>query len=105
MIWRDHEFGHETVSEVVEVGKNVAGLSVGDRVFPNLGNTHRDRNRMATVGGFSEYIYVPQCELGYSVLPIDRDLPLKTAVLLEPFTVGTRGVKELNPQPGQTAVG
>lgn len=28
------EFGHEMVSEVVQVGKNVKGISVGDRVYP-----------------------------------------------------------------------
>lgn len=104
MIWRDHEFGHEIVSEVVEMGRNVTGLQLGDRVFPNQGNVYRDRNRMATVGGFSEYIHVVQCEVGYSVLKIDNDIPLKTTVLLEPFVIGTRGVKGLNPGPGKTAI-
>ena len=61
MIWQDHEFGHESVSEVVELGKNVKDLRLGDHVFPNQGKALRDMKRMATVGGFSEYIRIPQC--------------------------------------------
>src|SRR5579871_2850425 len=104
MIWKDHEFGHESVSEIVEMGKNVKGLKLGDHVFPNQGKALRDMNRMATVGGFSEYIRIPRCEVGYSVLKIDNDIPLKTAVLVEPFVIGTRAAKSLNPGPDKTAI-
>src|SRR5258706_6988502 len=97
MIWQDHEFGHEAVSEIVEMGRNVQGLALGDHVFVNQGKALRDMNRMATVGGFSEYIRIPQCEAGYSVLPIDNDLPARTAVLVEPFVVGARGAESLAP--------
>jgi threonine dehydrogenase-like Zn-dependent dehydrogenase len=104
MIWKDHEFGHEAISEIVELGANVKGLAVGDHVFVNQGKGLRDMSRMATVGGFSEYIRIPQCELGYSVLPVDNDLPVKSAVLIEPFVVGTRGAKSLEPGQGKTAI-
>jgi threonine dehydrogenase-like Zn-dependent dehydrogenase len=104
MIWRDHEFGHESISEVVEIGKNVQGLELGDHVFPNQGAALRDPKRMATVGGFSEFIRVPQCEVGYSVLKIDNDLPVRSAVLFEPFLVGTRAARNLDPGPGKTAI-
>jgi 2-desacetyl-2-hydroxyethyl bacteriochlorophyllide A dehydrogenase len=104
MIWRDHEFGHEAISEVVEIGRNVTGLEIGDHVFPNYEKALRDPMRMATVGGFSEYIRIPQCEVGYSVLKIDNDIPLTTAVLFEPFVIGTRGAKSVNPAPGNTAI-
>jgi threonine dehydrogenase-like Zn-dependent dehydrogenase len=102
-IWKDHEFGHEMVSEVVEIGKNVTGLKLGDHVFPNMDKAKRDRNRVSTVGGFSEYVYIPQCEVGYSVLMIPNDIPLKAATLIEPFVIGTRGAKSLEPGPGKTA--
>jgi threonine dehydrogenase-like Zn-dependent dehydrogenase len=103
-IWRDSEFGHEMVSEVVEIGKNVQGLQLGDRVFPNMDKAKRDRMRVCTVGGFSEYVRIPQCEVGYSVIKIDKSVPLEAAVLLEPFVVGAKGVKALNPGQGKTAV-
>jgi threonine dehydrogenase-like Zn-dependent dehydrogenase len=104
MIWKDHEFGHEALSEVIEIGRNVTGLELGDHVFANQGKALRDMNRMATVGGFSEYIHVPQCEVGYSVLKIDNDIPVRTAVLFEPFVVGTRGALSLEPGPGKSAI-
>ena len=104
MIWKDHEFGHEMVSEVVEIGKNVKGLSIGDHVFPNMGNAFRDRMRMATVGGFSEYIKIIQCEVGFSLIKIDNDIPAKTAILLEPFVIGTRVAESLKPGPGKTCI-
>lgn len=104
MIWPGFEFGHEAISEVVEIGRNVQGLKIGDRVFPNQGKALRDMSRMGTVGAFSEYIRVPQCEVGYSVLPIDNELPAKMAVLFEPFVIGLRAAKSLQPEPGQTAI-
>jgi threonine dehydrogenase-like Zn-dependent dehydrogenase len=102
-VWKDHEFGHEMISEVVEIGKNVKGLKIGDHVFPNMDKAKRDRRRVATVGGFSEYIHIPQCEVGYSVLMIPNEIPPKAATLIEPFVIGTRGAKSLDPGPGKTA--
>jgi len=104
MVWKDHEFGHEAISEVVEIGRNVKGLAIGDHVFPNYDKALRDPMRVATVGGFSEFIRIPQCEVGYSVLKIDNDIPLKTAVLFEPFVIGTRAARSLAPGPGKTAI-
>ncbi len=103
-IWIDEEFGHEAISEVVQLGKDVRGLKVGDRVFVNTDKAMRDPRRVSATGGFSNYLRIPQCEVGYSLLPIDADLPLRTAVLFEPFVIGIRGVKVLNPQPGDSAV-
>lgn len=104
MIWKDSEFGHEMISEVVEIGKNVKDIAIGDYVFPNMGQAKRDRMRMATVGGFSEYIHIPQFEIDYSAIKIDKDLPLMSSVLLEPFVVGTRGAKGTNPGPDKTGI-
>jgi threonine dehydrogenase-like Zn-dependent dehydrogenase len=104
MIWKDHEFGHEAVSEVVEMGKNVRDLKLGDHVFVNQGKALRDMKRMATVGGFSEYIRIPRCEVGYSVFKIDNDIAIKSAVLVEPFVIGTRAARSLNPGPDKTAI-
>jgi 2-desacetyl-2-hydroxyethyl bacteriochlorophyllide A dehydrogenase len=103
-IWIGEEFGHEAISEVVELGKDVKGLNVGDRVFVNTDKAFRDPRRVSAAGGFSHYLKIPQCEVGYSLLPINADLPLKTAVLFEPFVIGTRGVKALSPKPGDNAI-
>jgi len=103
MIWKDHEFGHEAISEVVAVGRNVQGLAVGDRVFATS-DSLRDFHRAATIGGFSQYIRIPQCELGYSLIRIDNDLPLRSAVLFEPFVIATRAVRNLQSGPGKSAI-
>lgn len=113
-VWRDHEFGHEIVSEVVEVGKNVTDVKVGDWVFPNLGYAHHDRGRMATVGGFSEYLYLPDFRLDGdfaintveaqpSAILLDKSLGIKNLCLLEPFAVGTKAAGSLKGR-GTTAV-
>jgi threonine dehydrogenase-like Zn-dependent dehydrogenase len=103
-IWIDEEFGHEAISEVVELGRDVTGLKVGDRVFVNQDKAMRDPRRVSATGGFSNYLRIPQCEVGYSLLPIDNALPARTAVLFEPFVIGTRGVKGLSPGHGESAI-
>lgn len=99
MIWKDHEFGHEMVSEVIEVGKNVKGIQVGEWVFPNLGYAYQDHHRMATVGGFSEYLVLPKFTMEGptpSVMKLDKSLGLKNLCLLEPFSVGCKAAADLN---------
>lgn len=103
-IWVDEEFGHEGIAEVVQLGKDVTGLAVGDRVFVNTDRAFRDKRRVSAAGAFSNYLRIPQCEVGYSLLPIDQDLPLRAAVLFEPFVIATRGVRVLEPKPGDHAV-
>ena len=114
MLYSGQEFGHEMVSEVIAVGKNVKGIEVGDWVFPNMGYAHRDRGRMATVGGFSEYLYLPKftlegrcdipvVDLQPSAIKLDKSLGLKNLVLMEPFAVGGKAAKQMEGQ-GTTAV-
>jgi len=103
-IWVDEEFGHEGIAEVVQLGKAVTGLAVGDRVFVNTDRAFRDKRRVSAAGAFSNYLRIPQCEAGYSLLPIDRELPLKAAVLFEPFVIAARGTRFLAPRPGDNAV-
>ncbi len=113
-IYEGYEFGHEMVSEVVEVGKNVVGVKVGDWVWPNLGYAFHDRGRMATCCGFSEYILlpdykaegnydIPMVEYQPSAIQLDKSLPKEDLVLLEPFAVGTKAAYGLKGR-GKTAV-
>lgn len=113
-VWKKHEFGHEMVSEVIEIGKNVKGVELGDWIFPNLGYAFHDRSRMATVGGFSEYLYLPKftlegdfnissADVQPSAIKLDKTLGIKNLCLLEPFAVGTKAAKSLIGR-GTTAV-
>lgn len=98
------EFGHEMVSEVVEVGKNVEGIQVGDRVYPYPIFAKDDPKRPATVGGFSEYVHVPNCKLNWSVFKVDDTISNKVAAMIEPFTVGGHSAKICQPGAGKTAM-
>lgn len=61
------EFGHETVSRVVKVGKNVTDFSVGERVYPYPRYAKGDTKRAGTIGGFSEYILIPNAKRNHSL--------------------------------------
>ena len=59
------EFGHETVSRVVKVGKNITEFSIGERVYPYPRYAKDDTRRAGTIGGFSEYILIPCRKVRY----------------------------------------
>lgn len=98
------EFGHEMVSQVVEVGKNVEGISVGDRVFPYPLYAKDDTKRSGSVGGFSEYVLIPNCRLNHSVYKVDSRISDPVAAMLEPFAVGGQAAILSRPQKGQNAI-
>ena len=98
------EFGHETISKVVKVGKNVKDIEVGQRVYPYPRYVKDDTKRAGTIGGFSEYIQVINCELNKSVYLIDDEISSKVACLIEPFTVGTRAARRSQPKKGENAI-
>ena len=80
------EFGHEMVSEVVQVGKNVKEIHVGERVYPYPLLAKGDPKRAGTTGGFSEYVLIPNAQLNKLVYAVPDQISSKTACLIEPFT-------------------
>lgn len=87
------EFGHETVSRVVSVGKNVTDFVVGERVYPYPRYAKDDTSRAGTIGGFSEYILIPNAKRNHSLYAVDDRISDKLASLIEPFTVGCRAAR------------
>ena len=87
------EFGHETVSRVVKIGKNVTDFSVGERVYPYPLYAKGDTKRAGTIGGFSEYILIPNAKRCHSLYPVNSHISDKAASLTEPFTVGCRAAR------------
>lgn len=87
------EFGHETVSRVVKIGRNVTDFTVGERVYPYPRYAKNDTKRAGTIGGFSEYILVPEAKRMHSLYPVDERISDKLASLIEPFTVGCRAAR------------
>ncbi len=98
------EFGHEMISEVVQVGKNVKEIKVGDRVYPYPLLAKGDRNRAGTTGGFSEYVLIPNAELNKQVYAVCDKIPSREACLIEPFTIGCRAARRANPEKGENAI-
>lgn len=98
------EFGHETVSRIVEVGKNVTDFKVGERVYPYPRFAKNDTRRAGTIGGFSEYILVPSAKREHSLYAVPEEIPDRLACLIEPFTVGCRAARRGEPQQGESAV-
>lgn len=98
------EFGHETISRVAAVGKHVTDFSVGQRVYPYPHYAKNDTSRAGTIGGFSEYILVPQAKKNRSLYFVPDEIPDQLACLIEPFTVGCRAARRDQPKPGEHAV-
>lgn len=87
------EFGHETVSRIVKVGKNVTEFVPGERVYPYPLFAKNDTKRAGTLGGFSEYMLIPKARKNHSLYPVDKRISDKLASLIEPFTVGCRAAR------------
>ena len=92
------EFGHETVSRIVAVGDNVTEFSIGERVYPYPRFATGDTKRAGTIGGFSEYIKIPDAKRNYSLYGVDDSITDKTACLIEPFTVGCPAARRGQPK-------
>ncbi|MGN1451508.1 MAG: zinc-binding dehydrogenase [Eubacteriales bacterium] len=98
------EFGHETVSRVAAVGKNVTEFRVGERVYPYPLYAKDDTRRAGTIGGFSEYILIPNARRNHSLYSVDDAVSDRLACLTEPFTVGCRAARRSVPEPNESAV-
>lgn len=98
------EFGHETISRIVEVGKNVTEFAIGERVYPYPRYAKNDTRRAGTMGGFSEYMLIPEAKRGHSLYAVDDRISDRLACLIEPFTVGCRAARRGRPKAGEKAV-
>ena len=103
-IFPGDEFGHEMVSEVVEVGSDVTSVKPGQRIYPFPLFAKADPGRSGTVGGFSEYMELPHFRLNMSAFPVDDAVSDEAASLIEPLTVGWHAAKLAAPSAEQNAV-
>lgn len=98
------EFGHETVSRVVAIGKKVTDFTLGERVYPYPRYAKGDTKRAGTIGAFSEYIKIPDAKRNHSLYSVDEKISDKTACLIEPFTIGCRTARRAQPKPDEKFV-
>lgn len=105
------QFGHEYAGEIVEVGRNVSRLKVGDRisVLPSSACGHCEvceghgnhvlcRNDPTYVSvGFAELARVP----AYLATPLPSTLSLADGALIEPMAISLYGTQMAAIRPGE----
>lgn len=96
--------GHEGAGEVLEVGSNVQGISVGDRVIVNPMMTPGNIGSGGPEGAFTEELLVREAQLGASILPIPEGIPYDIAAMCEPLAVAMHGVNRAEVKAGDKAV-
>jgi 2-desacetyl-2-hydroxyethyl bacteriochlorophyllide A dehydrogenase len=84
------QFGHEVGARVVEVGSKVEGIKEGDKVFVNP-TFAIEPGKQDMLGGFSEYIRVPNAKVNHSVYVLSDAVTFEEVALIEPMSVGIRG--------------
>lgn len=109
--------GHEFGGEIIQLGENVEGIAVGDRVGvdPTLscgecyycqrgqGNLCERWNGIGVAshpGGFAECVAVP----AKSIYPLPDDMSYADAALIEPISCVVRGFHRLQPQVGESYI-
>lgn len=79
-------------------------FKVGERVYPYPLFARNDTSRAGSMGGFSEYILIPEAKLNHSLYKVPESISDKTAAMIEPFTVGTRAAKQTRINAGENAI-
>ncbi|SDO06750.1 2-desacetyl-2-hydroxyethyl bacteriochlorophyllide A dehydrogenase [Streptomyces sp. cf386] len=97
--------GHEPAGEIVEIGAEVGGLKVGDRVVVNpqgvpsgiigCGGAH---------GAMSEYLLVEEAEIGRNLAVFPGHVPFDVAALNEPMAVARHCVNRSEAGPADKVV-
>ena len=96
--------GHEAAGEIIAVGSNVKGVSVGQRVVINPMQTPSYIGSGGPEGAFTEELLVRDARVGDSLLPIPDDLPFEVAAMTEPLAVALHGVNRMQVKAGDKAV-
>ena len=96
--------GHEAAGEVIEVGREVEGIAVGQPVVINGMMTPSNVGSGGPEGAFTEELLVREARLGDSILPIPEGIPYDVAATCEPLAVAMHGVNRAEVKPGDKVV-
>lgn len=107
-------FGHEFSGTVAQLGKNVEGFEIGDRVvaansapcgecfFCKKEEYNLCENLDLLNGAYAEYITVPSRIVEKNMLKLPADLSFDKAAFCEPLANVVHGVERTEIKPGQT---
>ena len=96
--------GHEGAGEVMHVGSEVEGITVGQPVIVNPMNTPSNIGSGGPEGAFTQQLLVREARLGDSILPIPEGIPYDIAAMCEPLAVAMHGVNRAEVKPGDKVV-
>jgi 2-desacetyl-2-hydroxyethyl bacteriochlorophyllide A dehydrogenase len=114
--------GHEFAGEVIEAGRGVEGIAVGDRLTGSPLVPCNDCPRCAEgrynlcagawtqglaygrPGAFAERMLIPNPVPGENVFPLGDDISDEAGALVEPLAVAVHAVKLADPVEGATAL-
>ena len=97
--------GHEPAGEIVELGAEVAGLKVGDRVVVNpQGAPSGIIGCGGALGGMREYLLIENAVVGTSIAVIPDSVPYAVAALNEPMAVARHCVNRSEARPADKVV-
>jgi 2-desacetyl-2-hydroxyethyl bacteriochlorophyllide A dehydrogenase len=113
-------FGHEFSGQVADVGSNVLGITVGDRVtavgfrpcgqcfWCSQGKTYRCSD-LALVGyqlpgAMAEYVSIPFAKLGRNVFRLSEELTYEDGATVEPLSIALYSIKKAQPKETDTVV-
>ena len=96
--------GHEFSGTVEALGREVRGVSVGDRVVVDPQGADNQIGNGGSEGGFTPRILVRNVTEGRCLIPIPDALPFDLAALAEPLGVGMQAVNRVRAEAGQQAV-
>ena len=96
--------GHEGAGELMFVGSDVAGLSVGQSVIVNPMNTPSYIGSGGPEGAFTEELLVREARLHDSILPIPGGIPYDIAAMCEPLAVALHGINRAEAKAGTKLV-
>lgn len=97
--------GHEPAGEIVEVGAEVTGLKVGDRVVVNpQGAPSGIIGCGGDLGAMRDYLLIEDAVVGRSVAVLPADVPFEVAALNEPMAVARHCVNRSEATPADKVV-
>ncbi|WIW90136.1 alcohol dehydrogenase catalytic domain-containing protein (plasmid) [Sphingobium sp. V4] len=96
--------GHEGAGELMFVGDEVSGVSVGQSVIINPMMTPSYVGSGGPEGAFTEELLVRDARLGDSLLPIPEGISYDVAAMCEPLAVAMHGVNRAQAKAGDRIV-
>lgn len=111
-----HPFGHEFSGVIQEIGPNVKGFKVGDRVavhnsapcckcyYCKKGLYSMCEDNLFNRGSYAEYTLVPQRIVEQNMFVMPDDMSFKKASLMEPLSCAVYGIENCPIKLGDTLV-